>query len=79
MGCSPLHDLLFAAAALRLGVELSVSRFSGGAGDFQGYNSGQRILKTVIRDPGFDEEKCCMPHRMELFLEFYRKKLLKNR
>ena len=71
--------LLLAGTALRLGTELCVSRFSGDSRIFQGYNRGQPVLKRAIREPGFNEEKYCMPHRMELFLEFYRKRLLQNR
>jgi hypothetical protein len=43
---------------------------------FKGYYSRQYILKESLRNPGFDETKHCLPHRMELFLEFYRKKVL---
>ena len=74
-----LTGLLFAAVAVRLAAEFAGSPFRTESNLFQGYNCGQSVLKKTLRDPKFDDEKYCIPHRMELFLDFYRKNLLKNR
>ena len=74
-----LTGLLFVAVAVRLSAEFSGEPFRGEADLFPGYRSGQNVLKKALRDPKFDDEKYCIPHRMELFLEFYRKNILKNR
>ena len=74
-----LTGLLFIAVAVRLGAEFSGTPFRTESELFQGYNSGQSVLKKALRDPKFDDEKYRIPHRMELFLEFCRKNLLQNR
>ena len=74
-----LAVLLFVAVAVRLCAEFNGSPFRAESGLFHGYNNGQNVLKKALRDPKFDDEKYCIPHRMELFLEFYRRNLLKNR
>ncbi|MBR2372634.1 MAG: hypothetical protein IKA87_00220 [Lentisphaeria bacterium] len=74
--CMILICLLAAGIILRLGGEFAGEKFNPGDDFFTGYNSGQYVLKSVLRDPGFDEKKYCLPRRMELFLEFYRKNIL---
>ena len=74
-----LTGFLFAAIVLRLGAEFAGSPFRTEGDLFQGYQSGQEVLKKALRDPKFDDEKYCIPHRMELFLKFYRENLLQNR
>jgi len=74
-----LTGLFFVAVAVRLDAEFNGSPFRSDSELFPGYQSGQNVLKKALRDPKFDDEKYCIPHRMELFLEFYRKNLLKNR
>lgn len=68
--------LLSVGIVLRLSGEYSGEKFNPGDDFFTGYNSGQHVLKQALRDPGFDEKKYCLPRRMELFLEFYRKNIL---
>jgi hypothetical protein len=64
------------AICLRIGGEAAGEKYVQEEPLFKGYFSRQHILKETLRDPGFDETKHCIPHRMELFLEFYRKKVL---
>ena len=61
---------------LRLSGEGAGEKFVPEVHSFKGYFSRQHVLKEALRDPRFDETKHCIPHRMELFLEFYRKKVL---
>jgi hypothetical protein len=68
--------LVAVAICLRIGGEAAGEKYVQEEPLFKGYFSRQHILKETLRDPGFDETKHCIPHRMELFLEFYRKKVL---
>ena len=77
--CRILVLLLAIGITLRLGGELVGEKFNPGEEFFTGYNSGQTVLKKALRDPEFNEKKYCLPRRMELFLEFYRKNILTNR
>ena len=74
--CRIVLVLVAAGIVLRLGGEYCGDRFAPEESSFSGYNSRQSILKETLRDPRFDEKKYCMPHRMELFLQFYRKNIL---
>lgn len=61
---------------LRIAGEAAGEKFASEVHSFKGDCSRQHVLKEALRDPAFDETKHCIPHRMELFLEFYRKKVL---
>ena len=68
--------LVTLAICLRIGGEIAGDKFVPEVPSFKGYYSRQHILKESLRNPEFDETKHCLPHRMELFLEFYRKHIL---
>ena len=68
--------LVALAICLRIGGEAADGKFGPGSSSFKGYYSRQEILKESLRKPGFDETEHCIPHRMELFLEFCRKNIL---
>ncbi len=74
--CRILLIFFTVALLLRLGGELATDKFLPEINIKNGWKTRQHILKESLRDPGFDETKHCLPHRMELFLEFYRKKVL---
>ena len=62
--------------ALRLGMAYMGDRFAPEPQSFKGYHSGQHVLKEALRDPRFDEKRYLIPYRMELFLKFYRERVL---
>ena len=70
---------LLAAVSLQIGTEAAGNKFQGGGDALSGYASGQTVFKEALRNPGFDEKRYCLPHRMELFLEFFRTKFPENR
>ena len=74
--CRILLLLICTGIVLRIGGEAAGDRFAPEGSSFAGYNSRQHVLKEALRSPEFDEKKECLPHRMELFLEFCRKNIL---
>ncbi len=64
------------AAALRLGMELAGDRFIPEWSVEDNCKMRQHVLKKALKDPGYDFKKQCMPLRMELFLKFYRERVL---
>ena len=74
--CRILFLLICIGIVLRIGVEAAGGYFVPESTSFRGYNSRQYLLKECLRDPAAAGKNECMPHRMELFLEFCRKNIL---
>ena len=79
-GSSRFRKVLLALIAvgivLRMGGEAVGNRFMPDQVSFSGINSRQHVLKEALRDTSYDENRHCIPLRMELFLKFYREHVL---